>query len=74
MEVVPAPLHTQRLQGLLSFPDPVNEVSARLVAAGVVAMGLVAVLADLRWLTIVIAYGFWARVLTGPTLALSDCW
>ena len=54
---------------LLSFPDPVNEVSARLVAAGVVAMCLAAIVFDLRWLTALIAYGFVARVLTGPTLS-----
>ncbi len=54
---------------LLSFPDPVNEVSARLVAAGVVVMALVTIVADVPWLAVVIAYGFWARVLTGPTLS-----
>ena len=55
--------------GLFSFPDPVNEVSARLVAAGVVAMSVAAIVLDARWLTVVIAYGFVARVLTGPTLS-----
>ena len=55
--------------GLFSFPDPVNEVSARLVAAGVVVMAVAAIALDLRWLTVVIAYGFVARVLTGPTLS-----
>jgi hypothetical protein len=60
---------TPATAGLLSFPDPVNEVSARLVAAGVVAMAVSAVALDLRWLTAVIAYGFVARVLTGPTLS-----
>ncbi len=54
---------------LLSFPDPVNEVSARLVAAGVVIMGVVAIALDWRWLTVPLAYGFVARVLTGPTLS-----
>ncbi|MGH8792965.1 MAG: DUF4395 domain-containing protein [Stackebrandtia sp.] len=54
---------------LFSFPDPVNEVSARLVAAGVVLMCLTAIVFDLPWLTLVIAYGFVARVLTGPTLS-----
>ena len=54
---------------LLSFPNPVNEVSARLVAAGVVLMGLATILFDLRWLTLLIALGFIARVLTGPTLS-----
>jgi hypothetical protein len=56
-------------KGLFAFPDPVNEVSARLVATGVVLMAVTAILFDLRWLTIVLAYGFVARVLTGPTLS-----
>ena len=51
---------------LIGFPDPVNEVSARLVAAGVLAMVLAALLLDARWMTAVVAYGFVARVLTGP--------
>jgi hypothetical protein len=55
--------------GLLSFPHPVNEVSARLVAGGVVIMCAVAISLDQRWLIAVIAYGFVARVLTGPTLS-----
>ena len=46
-----------------------NEVSARLVAGGVVLMALVAIGFDQRWLVVVIAYGFLARVLTGPTLS-----
>jgi hypothetical protein len=54
---------------LLSFPNPVNEVSARLVAGGVVIMCAVAITLDQRWLISVIAYGFVARVLTGPTLS-----
>jgi hypothetical protein len=55
--------------GLFAFPDPVNEVSARLVATGVVLMGAAAIAFDLRWLTLVLAYGFLARVATGPTLS-----
>lgn len=54
---------------LFSFPNPVNEVSARLVAAGVVLMAALTVAFDLKWMTVVIAYGFVARVLTGPTLS-----
>lgn len=54
---------------LLSFPDPVNEVAARLVATGVVVMSVAAVAADQPWLLAVIAYGFVARVLTGPKLS-----
>jgi hypothetical protein len=54
---------------LFSFPNPVNEISARLVAAGVLTMAVVAVTLDQRWLVILLAYGFWARVLTGPKLS-----
>jgi len=60
---------SSRARALFSFPNPVNEVSARLVAAGVVVLCVLTVVFDLRWATIVIAYGFVARVLTGPTLS-----
>jgi hypothetical protein len=51
---------------LFSFPNPVNEVSARLVAAGVVVMCVLTIGLGWRWATVVIAYGFVARVLAGP--------
>jgi len=54
---------------LFAFPNPVNEVSARLVAAGVVLMCLATVLFDQPWIIVVIATGFIARVLAGPTLS-----
>jgi len=57
------------MRRLFSFPNPVNEVSARLVAGGVVIMCVAAVVLDQTWLIAVIAYGFVARVLTGPTLS-----
>ncbi|HVF18807.1 MAG TPA: DUF4395 domain-containing protein [Mycobacteriales bacterium] len=56
-------------KSLFTFPDPVNEVSARLVAAGVVVLASVTIAADLPWLTLPLAYGFVARMLTGPTLS-----
>jgi hypothetical protein len=59
----------QAKERLISFPDPVNEVSARLVATGVVLMASATIAFDLRWLTIPLAYGFIARVLTGPKLS-----
>jgi Domain of unknown function (DUF4395) len=54
---------------LFSFPNPVNELSARLVAGGVVIMAVSALVFDQPWLLIPIAYGFVARVLTGPSLS-----
>lgn len=56
------------MRTVFRFPDPVNETSARLVAAGVVAM-CVAALAGATWVIAVLAYGFVARVATGPTLS-----
>jgi Domain of unknown function (DUF4395) len=59
----------RRVRALFSFPNPVNEVSARLVAAGVVVMSVLTIAFNLKWATAVIAYGFVARVLTGPSLS-----
>jgi hypothetical protein len=57
------------MRELFSFPNPVNEKAARVVA-GVVLVTVVAVLlTGAYWLLIPLAYGFWARVLTGPTLS-----
>ena len=54
---------------LFSFPNPVNEKAARVVA-GVVLLTVVVILATgAHWLLIPLTYGFWARVLTGPTLS-----
>lgn len=54
---------------LFSFPNPVNEVSARLVAAGVVILTLLTLILQQPWITAVLAYGFVARAATGPTLS-----
>jgi hypothetical protein len=54
---------------LLSFPDPVNEVSARLVATGVAALCAATLATRQPLLLVPLCYGFWARALTGPTLS-----
>jgi hypothetical protein len=51
------------------FPNPVDECAARSVAAGVVVLCVLALAFRQPWLLIPLAYGFWARVLTGPTLS-----
>ncbi len=56
-------------KSLFSFPNPVNEVAARVVAGGVFVMCVVAIAGRQPWLLVPLAYGFWARVLTGPTLS-----
>ena len=57
------------LRSVFSFPNPVNEISARLVAVMVVMLSLAILLTDQSWLFFVLAYGFLARVATGPTLS-----
>ena len=52
---------TTSTASIFSFPNPVNEVSARLVAGGVVLMALATIIFDQPWITIVLAYGFIAR-------------
>jgi hypothetical protein len=54
---------------LLRFPDPVNETSARLVAAGVVVQAVVFLVVQEPWVLVPLTYGFLARVATGPTLS-----
>jgi hypothetical protein len=52
-----------------SFPNPVNNNAARLVAAGVIAMSAIAIGTQELWISAVIAYGFIARVAAGPRLS-----
>ena len=54
---------------LFSFPNPVNEKAAQVVAAVVLLAALTTLASSWYWLLIPLAYGFWARVLTGPKLS-----
>jgi hypothetical protein len=51
---------------VFGFPNPVNEVSARLVAAGVVGLSAAFLATGWNWLVLPLAYGFVARVAAGP--------
>jgi hypothetical protein len=54
---------------VFGFPNPVNEKAARVVAGVVAITGVVMLATGAHWLLVPLAYGFWARVLTGPTLS-----
>ena len=54
---------------LFAFPNPVNEKASRVVAGVVLLLAIVILASGIYWLLIPLAYGFWARVLTGPTLS-----
>ena len=54
---------------MFTFPNPVDEHAARTVATGVFVMCVAALALRQPWILIVLAYGFWARVLSGPTLS-----
>ncbi|MGD0452200.1 MAG: DUF4395 domain-containing protein [Solirubrobacteraceae bacterium] len=53
----------------VSFPNPVNEVTARVTAGGVVLLGALALALQLPWLSVVLAVGFLLRVMAGPRLS-----
>jgi len=54
---------------MFSFPNPVNEKAARLVAGAVCVLSIVTLANGAYWIAAVLAYGFAARVLAGPTLS-----
>lgn len=54
---------------MFSFPNPVNDTAARVVAGVVAVLAVVAIAFQQGWLLPVLAYGFVARALTGPTLS-----
>src|SRR5437660_11157139 len=54
---------------VFSFPNPVNEKAARVVAGAVLLTVVMVLATGWYWLLVPLAYGFWARVLTGPTLS-----
>ncbi len=57
------------IKNLFSFPNPVNEISSRLVASMVVVLSVAAIITGEPLLFAALAYGFVARVATGPTLS-----
>ena len=57
------------MREFFSFPDPVNDKAARVVAGTVLVAVIVTLATGWYWLLIPITYGFWARVLTGPTMS-----
>ena len=69
VDFVSAPAQARPVARFFSFPNPVNEVSARLVAGGVVLLAATAIVSGQSWLVAAIAYGFVARVLSGPRLS-----
>jgi hypothetical protein len=54
---------------IFTFPNPVNEKAARTVAFVVMLLAALTLATSAYWLLIPLAYGFIARVLTGPTLS-----
>jgi hypothetical protein len=57
------------MSDLFSFPETLNEKAARVVAGVVLSTVIVILATGWYWLLVPLAYGFWARVLTGPKLS-----
>ena len=61
--------NTTQKDSFFSFPHPLNASVARAVAAGVLIMAVATIVFDQPLITLVLAYGFIARVLAGPRLS-----
>jgi hydrogenase-4 membrane subunit HyfE len=55
---------------VFGFPNPVNQTAARVVAAQVVVLCLLVLATQWMWLTILLVYGFVARVVAGPKFSV----
>jgi len=58
-----------RMTKRFPFPNPANETSARLVAAGVVLISTTFLLTNSTFVLVALAYGFAARVAAGPAFS-----
>lgn len=56
-------------RAFFAFPNPVNEYAARITAGLVVVMAVATLLTGWGWGLVVLAVGFWLRVLFGPRIS-----
>lgn len=54
------------MRQVFTFPATVNDISARIVATGVVVMALAVLTLRQYWVLVPLTYGFLARVASGP--------
>ncbi len=54
------------MKSIFSFPNPVNEAAARLVALGVVSLSVLTLTTGWAWLLYPLTFGFLARTAAGP--------
>lgn len=56
-------------RAVFAFPNPVNEYAARITAGLVVVLAVATLLTGWGWGLLLIAAGFWLRVLFGPRIS-----
>ncbi|MET3903638.1 DUF4395 domain-containing protein [Paenarthrobacter sp. 4246] len=54
---------------VFAFPNPVNEYAARITAGLVVVLAVATLLSGWGWGLVILAAGFWLRVLFGPRIS-----
>jgi len=60
---------TETLRGIFAFPNPVNEYAARITAGLVVLLAVATLVTGWGAGLVLIAVGFWLRVLFGPRVS-----
>lgn len=63
------PINTNLLKQIFSFPETINEYAARIVAFFVLSLTSLFLYTENIYILYFLAYGFYARVLAGPTLS-----
>lgn len=56
-------------RAVFAFPNPVNDYAARITAGLVALLAVATLLTGLGWGLVIIAAGFWLRVLFGPRIS-----
>ncbi|MFE4197657.1 DUF4395 domain-containing protein [Paenarthrobacter sp. NPDC056912] len=56
-------------RAVFAFPNPVNEYAARITAGLVVVVAVATLVSGIGWGLVVLAIGFWLRVLFGPRIS-----
>lgn len=68
--VLPTPGRRSVTRAIFTFPNPVNDNAARVVAGGVLVLALITLISGWHWLILLLVVGFAARAAAGPRFSL----
>lgn len=63
--------YNSHMRAFFNYPNPVNEVAARVIAGLTAILVTTAIVFDLRWIAAFLLYEFTVRVAAGPKISLT---